>query len=285
LAAKYILGNSQLPNMVSKLSIPTKNVAASLISDPHKIENVIGMVRTFAPLASPQTVSKVNTYLPLAEKTSTLLGMYSFLNRAQTFRPLEPLNANTPAEKLSALMKSGNIPVAKLAQPLIANNMDKIMGGMAKNMLKNGNLGDILSAFANQQTGSKSDGNGGFDLNNLDLNSLMETFMPIINSMSNQEEKEPEKQAEKSSEIKTEIHTKTPRQDVHAPKKTITPSVIFNEASLPDYDQEVLPDHEYIDDQQENNMINHDVSLHEEINDQSQRENHTPIKIRHKRRR
>lgn len=284
MAAKYILGNSQLPNMVSKLSAPTKNVAASLISDPHKIENVIGMVRTFAPLASPQTVSKVNTYLPFAEKTSTLLGMYSFLNRAQTFRPLEPLNANTPAEKLSALMKSGNIPVAKLAQPLIANNMDKIMGGMAKNMLKNGNLGDILSAFASQQTGSKSEGNGGFDLNNLDLNSLMETFMPIINSMSNQEEKEPEKKAEKSSEIKTEIHTKTPRQDVHAPKKAITTSVIFNEASLPDYDQEVLPEHEHIDDKQENN-INIDVSLHEEINDQSQRENHTPIKIRHKRRR
>lgn len=279
------MGNSQLPGMVSKLSGPTKNVAASLISDPHKIENVIGMVRTFAPLASPQTVSKVNTYLPLAEKTSTLLGMYSFLNRAQTFKPLEPLNASTPAEKLSALMKSGNIPVAKLAQPLIANNMEKVMGGMAMNMLKNGNLGDILSSFANQQSGTKNSGNGGLDLNNLDLNSLMETFMPIINNMSNQEEKVSEKQAEKSPEIKTERKQRTSRQDVHAPKKDTTPSVIFNETSLPDYDAEPLPEHEYNDNQYEDHQDNHDVSLHEEINDQSQRENHTPIKIRHKRRR
>lgn len=278
-------GNSQLPGIVSKLSGPTKNVASSLMSDPHKIENVIGMVRTFAPLASPQTVSKVNTYLPFAEKTSTLLGMYSFLNRAQTYKPLEPLNANTPAEKLSALMKSGNIPVAKLAQPLLANNMEKVMGGMAMNMLKNGNLGDILSSFANQQSGSKNSGNGGFDLNNLDLNSLMETFMPIINNMSNQEEKGPEKQAEKSSEIKTERRPRTSRQDVRAPKRDNKPPVIFNEKSLPDYDAEPVPEHEYTDNQYEDHPDNPNVSLHEEIIDQSQRENHTPIKIRHKRRR
>lgn len=280
------MGNGQIPGIVSKLSGPTKNVAASLMSDPHTIENVIGMVRTFAPLASPQTVSKVNTYLPLAEKTSTLLGMYSFLNRAQTYKPLEPLNANTPAEKLSALMKSGNIPVAKLAQPLIANNMEKVMGGMAMNMLKNANLGDILSSFANQQSGTKNSGNGGFDLNNLDLNSLMETFMPIINNMSNQEEKSPEKQAEKSPEIKTERQTRAPRQDVRAPKKDPKPSVIISEKNLPDYDAEPVPEHEYHNDNQyEDHPDNPDVSLHEEIIDQSQRENHTPIKIRHKRRR
>ncbi len=279
------MGNSQLPGMVSKLSGPTKNVAASLISDPHKIENVIGMVRTFAPLASPQTVSKVNTYLPLAEKTSTLLGMYSFLNRAQTFKPLEPLNANTTAEKLSALMKSGNIPVAKLAQPLIANNMEKMMGGMAMNMLKNGNLGDILSSFANQQSGSKNNGSG-LDLSNLDLNSLMETFMPIINSMSNQEDKVPEKQAEKSPEIKTKNQSRTSRQNAHTPKKETKPSVIFNEKSLPDYDAEPVPEHEYNEENQyEYHSDNPDVSLHEEIIDHSQRENHTPVKIRHKRRR
>ncbi len=279
------MGNSQLPGMVSKLSGPTKNVAASLMADPHKMENVIGMVRTFAPLTSPQTVSKVNTYLPLVEKTSTLLGMYSFLNRAQTFKPLEPLNANTPAEKLSALLKSGNVPVAKLAQPLIASNMEKMMGGMAMNMFKNANIGDILSSFANQQSGTKNSENGGFDLNNLDLNSLMETFMPMINSMSsNQEEKVPEKQAEKSPERKTERQPRPARQDVHPPRRETKQPVIFNETSLPDYDAEPVPEPSN-EITYEDNSDNPDVSLHEEITDQSQRENHTPIKIRHKRRR
>jgi hypothetical protein len=47
-----------------------------------------------------------------------------------------------------------------------------------------------------------------------------------------------------------------------------------------------VPEHEYNDDNQyENHPDNTNVSLHEEIIDQSQRENHTPIKIRHKRRR
>lgn len=279
------MGNSQLPGMVSKLSGPTKSVAASLMADPHKMENVIGMVRTFAPLTSPQTVSKVNTYLPLVEKTSTLLGMYSFLNRAQTFKPLEPLNANTPAEKLSALLKSGNVPVAKLAQPLIASNMEKMMGGMAMNMFKNANIGDILSSFANQQSGTKNSENGGIDLNNLDLNSLMETFMPMINSMSsNQEEKVPEKQAEKSPERKTERQPRPARQDVHTPRRGTKQPVIFNETNLPDYDAEPVPEPSN-EITYEDNSDNPDVSLHEEITDQSQRENHTPIKIRHKRRR
>jgi len=42
------------------------------------MENIIGLVRTAAPLTSTQTVSKVNTYLPIFEKVSTLLGMYTF---------------------------------------------------------------------------------------------------------------------------------------------------------------------------------------------------------------
>jgi len=195
MAAKYIFGEGQLPGVVSKLSGTTKNFTAGLISDPQKMENIISMVRTVTPLTSVQTVTKVNTYLPLFEKVSTLLGMYSFLNRAQTFRPIEPLNTKSPVDMMSTLMKSGNLPISKmLAQPLIANNMEKIMGTVASSMLKNGglndllkggnmsdllnngNINDMLSAFnKNSENGSG---------NNLDLNSLMETFMPIINSMS-----------------------------------------------------------------------------------------------------
>lgn len=164
--------------MVSMLSGTTKSLAAGLMSEPQKMENIIGMVRTVAPMTSPQTVSKINTYLPPFEKISTLLSMYSFLNRAQTFRPIESLNVKSPADMVTALVKNGNLPVGKmLAQPLIANNMDKIMGAAAANMMKNGNINDILSSLS-KNAGTKADGSG------VDLNSLMETLMPLINNMS-----------------------------------------------------------------------------------------------------
>lgn len=199
MAAKYIFGSSQVSDIVSKLSGTTKNLTNGLMSDPQKMEGLISMVRTVAPLTSVQTVTKVNTYLPLFEKVSTLLGMYSFLNRAQTFRPIEPLNSKTPQDMISALMKNGNIPVGKLlAQPLIANNMDKILSSVATNMLKNGGLNEILKngnigeMLANENIGdmlssfNKNAGKGQSDKNNnIDLNSLMETFMPLISSMSN----------------------------------------------------------------------------------------------------
>jgi len=60
------------------LSNTTKGLSTSLLADPHRMENIIGLVRTTVPLAPAQTVSKVNTYLPALEKMSTLVGMYSF---------------------------------------------------------------------------------------------------------------------------------------------------------------------------------------------------------------
>ncbi|WMJ78948.1 MULTISPECIES: hypothetical protein [unclassified Sedimentibacter] len=190
-AAKYIFGTNQLPGMVSKLSGTTKNLTSGLISDPQKVENLIGMVRTFAPLTSPGTVTRVNTYLPLFEKISTLLGLYSFLNRAQTFKPIESLNAKSPTDMMTALMKGGNVPMGKiLSQPLIANNMEKIMSTVAMNMMKNGgfndllkneNISDIISNFAQNSDSGSSE-------NNVDLNSLMEAFMPMINSMNTKAE-------------------------------------------------------------------------------------------------
>lgn len=221
LAAKYIFGGgNQLPTMVSKLSGTTKNLTAGLMSDPQKMENLISMVRTVTPLTSPQTVTKVNTYLPLFEKASTLLGMYSFLNRAQTFRPIEPLNAKSPTDIMTSLMKNGNMPMGKmLAQPLIANNMEKMMGAMAMNMVKNGGLNDLmkngglndlmkngglnemLSAFTNSSNNNPQEGG------NLDLSSLMETFMPIISNMSSNNQRddyETEETPPKKMEFKNE---------------------------------------------------------------------------------
>ena len=147
-----------------------------MFSDPQKIENIISMVRTVAPLTSTETVSKLNTYLPLIEKTSTLLGMYSFLSRAQNFKPIQPLNTDSTVEAMTALMKNGNIS-KMLAKPLLANNMDKIVGSLAMNMLKNGNLNELLSSL----TGSADNSENG---SGMDISSLMETFMPLLNSMS-----------------------------------------------------------------------------------------------------
>lgn len=160
------------------------------------------MVRTFAPLTSAPTITKVNTYLPAVEKVSTLLGMYSFLNRAQNFRPIQTLDAKTPVDKITALLKNGNIPVTKLmAQPFLANNMDKIVGALAMNMAKNGGLNDILSSLTsgnksglNDMLSSLTNGNtkglnDGNKDGNTDIGSLMETFMPMLNSiMSTSEE-------------------------------------------------------------------------------------------------
>lgn len=163
-------------------------MAQGIIRDPAKMEGIIGMVRTFAPLTSPQTVSKLNTYLPAVEKASTLLGMYSFISRAQNFSPIQAADAKTPADKITALLKNGNIPVAKLlAQPLISGNMDKIMGAMAMNMAKNGGLNEMLSSL--------TDGNK----DNTDLNSLIEKFMPMINNVMSSSN-EPEKSYEPSED-------------------------------------------------------------------------------------
>ncbi|MEL7647438.1 MAG: hypothetical protein AAGU76_05065 [Sedimentibacter sp.] len=271
------MGNDKSPGMVSKLSGSTKQVASSLMSDPRKIENMIGMVRTFAPLTSPQTVSKINTYLPLAEKTSTLLGMYSFLNRAQTFKPLEPLNAKTTAEKMSALMKSGSLPLGKLAQPLLAGNMEKMMEGVAMNMLKNGNLGDMLkngnlSDMLNNKNISdmlssvtkQADQSKDSSESTMDLSSLMETFMPILSSMSQQ------KSVQKNHE---EIHEEPQK------KENRQHSLQFkNESSLPDEDQIYGEIHEAA----ESTAQEPDISLHEEIEDKNQRQLQRPVRIRHR---
>jgi hypothetical protein len=177
-------------DMASKLSGTTKNMTSGLMADPQKLESIISMVRTVAPLTTPQTVTKVNTYLPPFEKLSTLIGMYSFLNKAQTFRPIESMNAKSPADMMTALMKSGSMPIGKMiAQPLIATNMEKIMGTVASNMFKNTDLNDMLkNVNINEMLSSISKNTGNKDASSsdnsgIDLNSLMETFMPIMNSM------------------------------------------------------------------------------------------------------
>ena len=198
------------------------------------MENIIGMVRTFAPLTSAPTITKVNTYLPAVEKVSTLLGMYSFLNRAQNFRPIQTLDAKTPVDKITALLKNGNIPVTKLmAQPLLANNMDKIVGALAMNMAKNGGLNDILSSLTsgnksglNDMLSSLTNGNtkglnDGNKDGNTDIGSLMETFMPMLNSiMSTSEESKETNEYNEFSEHSDETFKNADFDHNNAPPST-----------------------------------------------------------------
>jgi len=263
-----------MPGMVSKLSGTTKNLTAGLMSDPQKIENIISMVRTVAPLTTPQTVSKVNTYLPLFEKVSTLLGMYSFLNRAQTFRPIEPMNVKSPADMMTALMKNGNVPIGKmLAQPLIANNMEKMMGTMATNMLKNGgvndilktgglndilkngNINDMLSSFTN----TKNSGTNSSDNSNIDLSSLMETFMPIINSMS----------SNNSNNHDDEYDMRSSYEHENEPRKI----ELKNESFLPEDDSEERDYKESIEEQYNDEYKKYDKAANERY-DKNYRNDH-----------
>lgn len=198
------------------------------------MENIIGMVRTFAPLTSAPTITKVNTYLPAVEKVSTLLGMYSFLNRAQNFRPIQTLDAKTPVDKITALLKNGNIPVTKLmAQPFLANNMDKIVGALAMNMAKNGGLNDILSSLTsgnksglNDMLSSLTNGNtkglnDGNKDGNTDIGSLMETFMPMLNSiMSTSEESKETNEYNEFSEHSDETFKNADFDHNNAPPST-----------------------------------------------------------------
>ena len=240
------------------------------MNDPQKIENIIGMVRTVAPLTSTQTVTKVNTYLPMFEKASTLLGMYSFLNRAQTFRPIQPLNTNSPVEAVTALMKNGNIS-KMLAQPLLANNMDKIVGSMAMNMLKNGNFNDILSSVSNS-AGSSENGGG------LDINSLMETFMPLLSSMSSNSSNDDDENQEDIKESKFKNESVLP--DDEAEEVNEDNEITYNEKSTPKNEY----DRYYRNDRYENHekAVNYDENKNTYT---EKKEIHKPIRIKQRRRR
>lgn len=187
IAGRYVLGSNKFSGITTKLSGATKGLTSGLFANPNRMENIIGLVRTAAPLTSSQTVSKFNTYLPIVEKISTLLGMYTFLNRAQNYAPIQSMNAKTPMEKVTALISSGNIPIGKmLAQPIIANNMDKIISSVAKDiigpMISSGNLNGILSSVSKQFLNG-NDPDSQDTTGNMDLSSLIDTFMPLMNNM------------------------------------------------------------------------------------------------------
>ncbi|QSX07008.1 hypothetical protein JYG23_06360 [Sedimentibacter sp. zth1] len=200
IGARYIFGNKNFGNATHMLS----NVAGSIVSNPYKIESTLNVVRMLAPLTSAKTVSKINVFLPIIEKFSSILGMYSFLNKAQNYAPIQSLSDKPPLEKISALISNGNIPIGKvLAQPLIAKNMDKIVGqvvqGLVANSLKDGNMEQMISSLmsemssnsnsknmSTQETAAANKDNSENGNSQLDIGKLIEMFGPLLNNSSNQ---------------------------------------------------------------------------------------------------
>lgn len=190
MGARYILGNKSFSNITSMAT----NLVTGFISNPYQLENILGIVRSFAPLASVQTVSKVNTFLPIVEKFSSILGMYSFLSKAQNYAPIQSLGDKPVMEKVTALISNGNIPITKiLAQPVFANSINKIIASVAgtfiNNSIKNGGLDQILSGLMGQMAGNSTsdteNSEQGNTNSNFDISSILEVLGPILNNNTN----------------------------------------------------------------------------------------------------
>lgn len=194
MGARYILGNKSFSNITSMAT----NLVTGFISNPYQLENILGIVRSFAPLASVQTVSKVNTFLPIVEKFSSILGMYSFLSKAQNYAPIQSLGDKPVMEKVTALISNGNIPITKiLAQPVFANSINKIISSVAgtfiNNSIKNGGLDQILSGLMGQMSGNNTsnteNSEQGNANSNFDISSILEVLGPILNNNTNSDPK------------------------------------------------------------------------------------------------
>ncbi len=188
MGAKYIFGNKNFNDITG---IAT-NFITGIISNPQQLENILGIVRGFAPLTSAQTVSKINTYLPIVEKISSIVGMYSFLNKAQNYAPIQSLGDKPLMEKVTTLVSNGNIPISKiLAQPMISQAIGKIIASVAgsfiNNSIKNGGIDQILSnlmgSMSNNNSTTNTENSSQNNANsNLDIGSIIETIGSIFNN-------------------------------------------------------------------------------------------------------
>lgn len=190
LGAKYIFGNKDF-NSIKGLAT---NLITGIISNPQQVESILGIVRGFAPLASAQTVVKINTYLPIVEKISSIVGMYSFLNKAQNYAPIQSLGDKPLMEKVTTLVSNGNIPISKLlAQPIVSQTIGKIIASVAgnfiNNSIKSGGLDQILSGLIGNMSNNNSTNSENSAQNNtnsnIDIGSIIETIGSLFNNNNN----------------------------------------------------------------------------------------------------
>ncbi len=187
IGAKYIFGNKSFTNITSTAT----NLITGVMSNPHQLENILGLVRGFAPLASAQTVVKINTYLPIVEKISSIVGLYSFLNKTQNYAPIQSLGDKPLMEKVTTLVSNGSIPISSiLSQPIISQSISKIItsvaGSFISNSLKNGNLEQILTSLmgniSNNNNTSKDNNSQSNTNTNTDIGSIIETIGNLFNN-------------------------------------------------------------------------------------------------------
>lgn len=188
--ARYVFSNTNIFKSNGVLQSLGIGSLSSIISNPYTLEKVTGLIRSTAPLASQSTVNKVNTYLPILETVSSILCLYTFVNRVQNYAPIKCSSATTAPEKLSELVSNGTIPVGKLlAQPLIANNLDKLAAPLLKQTLGNVDNNTISELMSLAQ---KLTSNGDFNIgdlakqasgdNGFDIEEIAKTIIPLINN-------------------------------------------------------------------------------------------------------
>jgi len=278
------LGKGQFSSITTSLSTTARAMSTGILSSPENLENVINLVRTAAPLTSPQTVSKINTYLPLVEKTSTLLGMYSFLSRAQNYAPIEPLGGKSSMEKITSLMMKNKMPIGKmLAQPMLANGMEKVMANAMKDMFKNGNLGDMLSSFSNISNSekSKSSKNSSNQNNDMDLSSLIETFMPLINNMMNSNDSNGSNDSDEEENVDV-YNNDNDHEDNYENNYENKPTNVSKENNFNDYSEAINEKHSS-NKNQSNSSSNKKSNTYNNKNSNEINEKPKPIRIRQKR--
>lgn len=128
-----------------------------LITNPYKLETTLGVVRSLAPLTSPQAVSKFNIFLPMIEKFSSIIGMYSFINKAQNYAPIQSLQNKPPMEKVAALFMNNNNTLGKtIASPIISSGIEKVIGQAVQtavtNSIKNGSFEKMVASMMSNMT-------------------------------------------------------------------------------------------------------------------------------------
>ncbi|MTI65923.1 MAG: hypothetical protein FH753_04900 [Firmicutes bacterium] len=104
-----------------------------IISDVNirSIQNKVEIVKKVGPYLPEQVVSTINTYMPMYEKVSSIIGLMEILNSNKSFTPIKPvtnLNQNDKMNKIFTLVKD-ELPndTLKSVKPLldIVTNIDK----------------------------------------------------------------------------------------------------------------------------------------------------------------
>ncbi|MTI68830.1 MAG: hypothetical protein FH751_01065 [Firmicutes bacterium] len=160
------------------------------------IQNKVEIVKKVGPYLPEQVVSTINTYMPMYEKISSIIGLMEILNSNKSFTPIKPvtnLNQNDKMNKIFTLVKD-ELPndTLKSVKPLldIVTNIDKY-----KVIL------DLLASFNDPNKKSFNMENlidvivplmGGADNKNAEKMQDMVKMMELVNILNSDDDKDDE---------------------------------------------------------------------------------------------